>query len=127
MRQEDLEQAERLIRYQDDLKTALELQARGQAIELKPLTVAEEKEQMELERQILENGLTGKDALAFILASKLGSLEDAFAYMDSANRGEAFAFVSWHTGLLVLRVEPGKQPAATRILPSYDSPVFSGL
>lgn len=105
---EDWEQQERVMQYQDDLKTALELQARGQAIELKPMTAAEEKEQLELERQIQENGLAGKDALAFLLSAKLGSLDDAFQYMDTANRGDSFAFVSWHTGLLVLRIDPNK-------------------
>lgn len=50
-----------------------------------------------------------KDALAFLLSAKLGSLDDAFQYMDTANRGDSFAFVSWHTGLLVLRIEPWKQ------------------
>lgn len=59
-----------------------------------------------------------KDALAFLLSAKLGSLDDAFQYMDTANRGDSFAFVSWHTGLLVLRIEPWKQK---------DSAGFNGI
>ena len=46
-----------------------------------------------------------QDALAFMLSAKLGSLDDAFQYMDNASRGDSFAFVSWHTGLLVLRID----------------------
>ena len=40
-----------------------------------------------------------------MLSAKLGSLDDAFHYMDNASRGDSFAFVSWHTGLLVLRID----------------------
>jgi len=107
-KEEDFEQAERYAQYQLDFNMAMELHARGQAIELKPMTTTEEKEQMELERQLQESGLEGRDALAFMLSAKLGSLDDAFQYMDNASRGDSFAFVSWHTGLLVLRIDPEK-------------------
>lgn len=107
-KEEDFEQAERYAQYQNEFNMAMELHARGQAIELKPMTTTEEKEQMELERQLQESGLEGRDALAFMLSAKLGSLDDAFQYMDNASRGDSFAFVSWHTGLLVLRIDPEK-------------------
>ena len=68
------------------------------------MSPAEEKEHSKLEAKVREYGLGGKEALAFMLSAKLGSLDDAFKYLDSASR-DCFAPVSWHTGLLVLRIE----------------------
>ena len=52
-----------------------------------------------------------EEALAFVLSAKLGSLEDAFQYMDTVSSGNSFALVSWHTGLLVLRIDTWISPA----------------
>ena len=41
-----------------------------------------------------------------MLVGKFGSLDTAFTYLDSAGHGEAFASVSWHTGMLILRIAP---------------------
>ncbi|CAE7585364.1 unnamed protein product [Symbiodinium sp. CCMP2456] len=95
---------ERLLQLQKELQEALSLHARGFAIELKAMSIEEEKEMLELEGLIEEHGLTGKAALAYILCAKLGSLDAAFNYLDG-NSSEAFAAVSWHTGLMILRVD----------------------
>ncbi|CAE7250502.1 tmcA [Symbiodinium microadriaticum] len=95
---------ERLLRLQKELQEALAMHARGVAIELKAMSISEEKEMLELEGLIEEHGLTGKAALAYILCAKLGSLDAAFNYLDG-NSSEAFAAVSWHTGLMILRVD----------------------
>jgi len=95
---------ERLLRLQRELQEALALHARGFAIELKAMSISEEKEMLELEGLIEEHGLTGKAALAYILCAKLGSLDAAFNYLDG-NSSQAFAAVSWHTGLMILRVD----------------------
>jgi len=70
-----------------------------EAVEIDPVV-----EQEQLEEELLELDLSGVEALAYVLTSKLGSLKKAFKWFDS-NRKRKIARCAWDLGMVLLRID----------------------
>jgi len=86
---------------QRKLQEALVLLRSGAELEPSAQQVVQTKE---MQGELASRNLCDKQALAFCLIFKLGSLDNAFAYLNCFGSGN-FAKVTWETALLVLHME----------------------
>lgn len=86
---------------QRKLQEALVLLRSGAELEPSAQQVVQTKE---MQGELASRNLCDKQALAFCLIFKLGSLDNAFAYLNCFGSGN-FAKVTWETALLVLHIE----------------------
>ncbi|CAJ1421419.1 unnamed protein product [Effrenium voratum] len=66
-----------------------------------------------LQKAVREKSLDGRAALAYCLVQKLGSLDNAFKYLDCSQTGR-FPKVTWETALLILHLQVLQLTGATK-------------